>query len=164
MPNHSIRETLHKFKHGQLHSGSKKGRLVSSRKQAIAIALSEDNYDGPKGKSVKKSHRLKLVSIEKAFSDSARQSAAEARSARKDYASASSRAAYSSSKANKSHSADDHWMAAHDNRRAASQARYTANVHHSVGDREGFAEFHSAERSHSRQAAHHEAAYRTYRA
>lgn len=34
-------EVMHKFKHGQLHSGSKKGPKVKSRKQAIAIMLSE---------------------------------------------------------------------------------------------------------------------------
>lgn len=35
-----IKTELHKFKAGKLHSGSKKGRIVTSRKQAIAIALS----------------------------------------------------------------------------------------------------------------------------
>jgi hypothetical protein len=30
---------MHKFKHGTLHAGSKKGPLVKSRRQAIAIAL-----------------------------------------------------------------------------------------------------------------------------
>lgn len=34
-----VRAELHKFKHGKLHSGSKKGPKVKSRKQAIAIAL-----------------------------------------------------------------------------------------------------------------------------
>lgn len=34
-------EVMHKFKHGQLHSGSKKGPKVQNRKQAIAIMLSE---------------------------------------------------------------------------------------------------------------------------
>jgi hypothetical protein len=34
-------KVMHEFKHGQLHSGSKKGPAVKSRKQAIAIALSE---------------------------------------------------------------------------------------------------------------------------
>ena len=34
-------EVMHKYKTGQLHSGSKKGPKVSSRKQAIAIMLSE---------------------------------------------------------------------------------------------------------------------------
>ena len=34
-------EVMHKFKAGELHSGSKSGPKVSSRKQAIAIMLSE---------------------------------------------------------------------------------------------------------------------------
>lgn len=34
-------EVMHKFKHGQLHSGSKSGPQVKNRKQAIAIMLSE---------------------------------------------------------------------------------------------------------------------------
>jgi len=36
-----VKKVMHKFKYGQLHSGSKKGKKVKSRKQAIAIALSE---------------------------------------------------------------------------------------------------------------------------
>jgi len=32
---------MHKFKHGELHSGSDKGPKVKNRKQAIAIMLSE---------------------------------------------------------------------------------------------------------------------------
>jgi Family of unknown function (DUF6496) len=36
-----IGKVFHEFKVGGLHSGSKKGRIVTSRKQAIAIALSE---------------------------------------------------------------------------------------------------------------------------
>ncbi len=34
-------QVLHKFKHGELHSGSKSGPAVKSRPQAIAIMLSE---------------------------------------------------------------------------------------------------------------------------
>lgn len=34
-------EVMHKFKHGSLHSGSKKGPKVTNRKQAVAIMLSE---------------------------------------------------------------------------------------------------------------------------
>lgn len=34
-------QVMHKFKHGQLHSGSKHGPKVQSRAQAIAIMLSE---------------------------------------------------------------------------------------------------------------------------
>lgn len=36
-----VQRVMHEFKHGELHSGSKKGPKVSNRKQAIAIALSE---------------------------------------------------------------------------------------------------------------------------
>ena len=32
---------MHKYKHGTLHSGSKKGPIVKSRKQAIAIGMHE---------------------------------------------------------------------------------------------------------------------------
>lgn len=38
-----IEKVMHEFKEGKLHSGSKKGPEVKSRKQAIAIALSEAN-------------------------------------------------------------------------------------------------------------------------
>lgn len=34
-------EVMHKFKKGELHSGSKKGPQVKSREQAIAIMMSE---------------------------------------------------------------------------------------------------------------------------
>ena len=40
-PKEVIHTELHKYKHGQLHSGSHHGPLVKNRKQAIAIALSE---------------------------------------------------------------------------------------------------------------------------
>lgn len=36
-----VQKVMHEFKAGELHSGSKKGPVVKSRKQAIAIALSE---------------------------------------------------------------------------------------------------------------------------
>ncbi len=36
-----VRQEMHKFKAGTLHSGSKRGPVVTSRKQAIAISLSE---------------------------------------------------------------------------------------------------------------------------
>ena len=36
-----VSKVMHEFKHGKLHSGSKKGPQVKSRKQAVAIALSE---------------------------------------------------------------------------------------------------------------------------
>jgi hypothetical protein len=34
-------KVMREFKHGKLHSGSKHGQKVTSRKQAIAIAMSE---------------------------------------------------------------------------------------------------------------------------
>lgn len=36
-----MQKVMHEFKTGALHSGSKKGPKVTSRKQAIAIAMSE---------------------------------------------------------------------------------------------------------------------------
>jgi hypothetical protein len=36
-----MHKVMGEYKHGKLHSGSKKGPKVGSRKQAIAIAISE---------------------------------------------------------------------------------------------------------------------------
>jgi hypothetical protein len=36
-----VQKVMHEFKTGTLHSGSKKGPKVTSKKQAIAIAMSE---------------------------------------------------------------------------------------------------------------------------
>jgi hypothetical protein len=36
-----VKKVMHEFKTGTLHSGSKKGPVVKSRKQAVAIAMSE---------------------------------------------------------------------------------------------------------------------------
>jgi len=43
-----IGTVMREFKHGKLHSGSKKGPVVSSPKQGIAIALSEARQKGMK--------------------------------------------------------------------------------------------------------------------
>jgi len=43
-----IETEMKKFKHGDLHSGSKKGKVVSNPKQAIAISLSEARKSGKK--------------------------------------------------------------------------------------------------------------------
>jgi len=42
-------DVLHEFKHGTLRSGSKRGPKVRSRKQAIAIMLSERRKEGKGG-------------------------------------------------------------------------------------------------------------------
>lgn len=47
-------QVLHKFKHGDLHSGSKSGPKVKSRAQAIAIMLHEKG-EAKAGKSEYKS-------------------------------------------------------------------------------------------------------------
>lgn len=44
-----VGKVMHEFKHHELHSGSKKGPVVKSRAQAIAIGLSEGRR-GKRGK------------------------------------------------------------------------------------------------------------------
>lgn len=44
-----VKGVMGEFKHGQLHSGSPTGKVVTNRKQAIAIALSEQK---PRGEAV----------------------------------------------------------------------------------------------------------------
>lgn len=44
-----VKKVMHEWKAGDLHSGSKKGPVVKSRKQAIAIALSEAGRARKKG-------------------------------------------------------------------------------------------------------------------
>jgi len=41
-------KVMHEWKHGTLHSGSKHGPMVSSKKQAIAIMLSEKENESKK--------------------------------------------------------------------------------------------------------------------
>jgi hypothetical protein len=43
-----MKGVMGEFKRGELHSGSKKGKVVKSRKQAIAIGLSEQRAQGKK--------------------------------------------------------------------------------------------------------------------
>jgi hypothetical protein len=50
MPFVSVADEMHRWKHGQLHSGSPNGPIVKDQKQAIAIALSEQRKKTGKGK------------------------------------------------------------------------------------------------------------------
>lgn len=50
MAKNKVEKVMHEYKEGKLHSGSKKGPEVKSRKQAIAIALSEAGKSKPKKK------------------------------------------------------------------------------------------------------------------
>jgi len=47
----TVKDVMHKFKGGKLHSGSKKGPIVKSKQQAIAIGLHEGGLS--KGKRFK---------------------------------------------------------------------------------------------------------------
>ena len=49
-----VAKIMKEFKGGKLHSGSKKGPVVKSKKQAIAIALSEAGMSKKAKKSGKK--------------------------------------------------------------------------------------------------------------
>ena len=49
-PREKIRQVLHEYKHGELHSGSKRGPRVRDRKQAIAIALAQSRRGNRKGR------------------------------------------------------------------------------------------------------------------
>lgn len=50
MPQNKVKKVMGEYKRGTLHSGSKKGPKVKSRKQAVAIALSEQRRSRKRGK------------------------------------------------------------------------------------------------------------------
>ena len=49
-----VQTVMHEYKHGTLHSGSKHGPKVTSRKQAVAIALSQSGQSRSTKKKRKK--------------------------------------------------------------------------------------------------------------
>lgn len=50
MKANKVKKVMGEFKRGTLHSGSKKGPKVTSKKQAVAIALSEQRRAKSRGK------------------------------------------------------------------------------------------------------------------
>lgn len=59
-----VHKVMKEYSEGKLHSGSKKGPVVSNRKQAIAIGLSEARKAGasiPKKKKKMKNGKIKAV-------------------------------------------------------------------------------------------------------
>ena len=50
MPQNKVKKVMGEYKRGTLHSGSKRGPKVKSRKQAVAIALSEQRRSRKRGK------------------------------------------------------------------------------------------------------------------
>lgn len=55
-----VRKVMHEFKEGRLHSGSKHGPKVKSRKMAVAIALSEARKAGERVSPRKKKRTRRL--------------------------------------------------------------------------------------------------------
>lgn len=49
MPKSKMQKVMGEFKRGTLHSGSKRGPKVTSRKQAVAIAMSEQRRAKKRG-------------------------------------------------------------------------------------------------------------------
>lgn len=56
-------EILHKFKAGTLRSGSDKGPKVTSRKQAIAIAMKYKREGSPGGKRSRRNNKRGFASL-----------------------------------------------------------------------------------------------------
>lgn len=52
-----VREVMDEYKHGSLHSGSKKGPRVKKRKQAIAIALNQAGMSRNKKRGKKRASK-----------------------------------------------------------------------------------------------------------
>jgi Family of unknown function (DUF6496) len=76
----SVKDAMHEMKHGQLKSG-RSGKKVSSRKQAIAIGLSEAREKG--AKVPKKSSPSKSASKKSASKSGGKKSTAKKSSSKK---------------------------------------------------------------------------------
>ena len=63
MPFKSVADEMHKFKQGKLHSGSAKGPKVTSRKQAIAISLSQARKKGQKVTPMPRDSRPSMAAV-----------------------------------------------------------------------------------------------------
>ena len=57
--NAKVKKVMREYKEGKLHSGSKSGPQVKSRKQAVAIALSEARKEGARIPKKKVALRIK---------------------------------------------------------------------------------------------------------
>jgi hypothetical protein len=64
-----MENTMHEYKHGTLHSGSKHGPVVHSRAQAIAIGLSEERAAHKKNNSDRHAHLAPDGSVEVSHHD-----------------------------------------------------------------------------------------------
>jgi len=64
-----MEKTMHEYKEGTLHSGSKHGPKVKSRAQAIAIGLSEERAAHKKGNTDRHAHMAMDGSISKSHHD-----------------------------------------------------------------------------------------------
>lgn len=58
-----VEKVMHEFKEGTLHSGSKSGPEVTSRRQAIAIAMSEAGMAKKKPEHKKRPYRKSLKQL-----------------------------------------------------------------------------------------------------
>jgi topoisomerase IA-like protein len=81
-----VGKVMHEFKHGELHSASKKGPKVKNPKQAIAIALSEARQSGaniPPKKGAKKTAGKKTAAKKTTAKKAAAKKTAGKKTARK---------------------------------------------------------------------------------
>ncbi len=96
-----VEETMHERKHGTLKSGGS-GKKVTSKKQAIAIGLSEARKEGTKVPAKKGAAKKSSAKKSSAKKSSAKKSSAKKSSAKKSSAKTSSRKTAAKKSARKS--------------------------------------------------------------